>query len=554
MAGMKQFIPAILPVIITCSLLFSSCALPAWEEQIPSQIEGLPSKIEQAAAPWMNQFTLWVEQIPSQVEELPSKIEQAVIPLTGQFTAWFQEFNNQQPVSYIGLVKPELVNQGDTVSFNGHGIDVDGEVVAWIWRSDIDGELSTEPSFESNSLSVGEHFIYFKVQDNEGRWSEETQGLVQVLGPNSDLPSIGDFSVYPSDIRSGDSTTVYWNVAGATDISIEPAIGSVPPNGSRAVILDDTTAFRLTAGNVAGSVTETRVTNVTGGKSSLPQDPVINYFNAGNMVIVEGEISSLSWSVSNAESVTIEPSIGLVPPEGYQEVCPSESLEYTLTAVNKAGIVSKSVLIGVAMTDQFTISNVKSSASIVSGIGKCPSTLNFDFLITASGAGIITYYIESSTGVITPTESLVFEETGIRTISANMIVAAPGEYNETLHIVTPEVITINSRTITVTCEETYNVTDVFCASGPLSGARSCPFTLFYTFGITADGPCIVFYHFIRSDGVELPSCTITFSGAGTRNIDFSWIVDEPGVYWVELVITSPDSMSAVSEVMNLTCE
>jgi hypothetical protein len=272
------------------------------------------------------------------------------------------------------------------------------------------------------------------------------------------------------------------------------------------------------------------------------------------MVIVDGEISSLSWSVSNAESVTIEPSIGLVPPEGYQEVCPPESVEYTLTAVNGAGSVSKSVLLGVAMTDQFTISNIQSSGSIVSGIGKCPSTLSFNFMITASGAGIVTYYIESSLGVITPTESLVFDEAGTRTISANMIVTAPGQYNETLHIITPVCRTINSRTIAVTCEETYHVTDVFCATGPLSGSRSCPFTLFYTFSVTADGPCIVFYHFVRSDGVELPNSTITLSSAGTWNIDFIWTVDEPGVYWVELVITSPDSISAASEVMNLICQ
>jgi hypothetical protein len=554
MADMRRFIHAILIAIITFSLLFSSCVLPAWMEQIPSQIKQLPSQIEQTAVPCINQFTSWLEQVPSQIEQLPPQVEQAVSPLIEQVTAWFGGLNNRQPVSYIGLIKPVMVNQGDTVSFYGHGIDIDGEIVAWVWSSNIDGELSIEPSFESNTLSIGKHIICFKVQDNKGTWSEETQGLVQVLGINSDLPCIGDFSVYPADIRAGDSTTVYWNVAGATDINIEPVIGSVPPTGSRAVILDDTTTFRLTAGNIAGSVSETCNASVTGGKSLLPQSPVINYFNAGDMVIVAGEISSLSWSVSNAESVTIQPSIGLVSPEGYLEVCPSESVEYTLTAVNSAGSVSKSILIGVAMTDQFTIKNIQTSGAIISGAGKCPGTLVFNFMITASGAGIVTYYTESSLGVISPTESLVFSEAGTQTISASMIVTAPGEYNETLRIITPASLTINSRTIAVTCEESYHVTNVFCATGPLSGTHSCPFTLFYTFGIIADGPCIVYYHFVRSDGIELPGNTITFSNAGTRNIDFSWTVDEPGIYWVELVITSPDSMSAVSEAMNLTCK
>ena len=524
------------PVILL--LLFSSCALPPWMEKIPSRIEQLPT---------------WMEQIPSQIEQPVSQIKEFAAPWIEQFTSWLQQFSNHQPVSYIDLIKPQLVNQGDTVSLSGHGIDVDGEIVACIWRSNIDGELSIEPVFENNTLSVGDHIIYFKVQDNKGTWSEETQERVQVLGPNSDLPVISDFSTHPTDIRAGDSTTLYWNVAGATAISIEPVIGNVPPSGSRAVIIDDTTTFKLIASNAAGSISKTCNTNVINGKSTLPQSPVINYFTVGDMVIVAGEISSLSWSVSNAKSVTIEPSIGLVSPEGYLEVCPRESIEYTLTAVNSTGSVTKSVSIGVAMEEQFTVNNIQSSGSIVSERGKCPAILNFSFTITASGAGIVTYYFESSLGVITPTENLEFSKAGSMTINVSMSVSDPGKYFETLHIITPEKIIKKSQSVAVSCAETYSVIDAFCISGPLSGQRSCPSTLSYTFSITTDGPCIVFYHFERSDGAVLPNHTITFADAGTRIIDFIWTVDEPGAYWVDMIITSPNSMSAVSEVMNLTC-
>ena len=119
MANMRRFIHAILIAIITFSLLFSSCVLPAWMEQIPSQMEQIPSQIEQAAVPCINQFTSWLEQVPSQIEQLPPQVEQAVSPLIEQVTAWFGELNNRQPVSYIGLIKPVMVNQGDTVSFYG---------------------------------------------------------------------------------------------------------------------------------------------------------------------------------------------------------------------------------------------------------------------------------------------------------------------------------------------------------------------------------------------------------------------------------------------------
>jgi hypothetical protein len=468
--------------------------------------------------------------------------------------SWIEQINNQKPVSYIGLIKPQLANQGDAISFTGHGIDADGEVVAWIWRSDIDGELSKEPSFKCSILSVGQHIIYFKVQDNSDVWSVETQQTVKILGANSDLPEIGDFSAYPTDVAAGDSTTIYWNVAGATSVNIDPGIGSVSLNGSRTVIPVATTVFKLTASNPAGTVSETCRVNVTGGNTASSLYPVINYFYAADMVILPGDISSISWSVSSATSVTIEPSIGLVAPEGYLEVCPSQSIEYTLTATNDTGSVTKSAAIGVALKKQFMVTQVRSSGSIVSGANKCPSTLDFTFTITANGAGIVTYYIRSSTGVTGPTESLEFREAGTLTINTHLIVSAPGVYWETLNIITPEKRSVDSQPVTGICSKVYGVTDAFCITGPLSGRQLCPFTLFYTFSITANGPCIVTYYIAKSDGTATPYQSITFGEAGSRTVDISWTVYGSGIYWVELVVTSPDKVTAISEAMDLTCE
>jgi hypothetical protein len=474
--------------------------------------------------------------------------------LPSELSSWIGQFNNQKPVSYIDLIKPQLANQGETISFNGHGIDVDGEIVACIWCSSIDGELSVKPSFETRSLSVGEHVIYFTVEDNSGVWSEETQSTVKILGPYADLPEIGDFSAYPTDVLAGDSTTVYWNVANATAVNIEPDIGNVPLTGSRTVMPNTTTVFKLTASNPAGAIHDTCKVNVTGVDTSASQYPVINYFSAADLVIVSGEISSLSWGVSNATAVTIEPDIGLVAPEGYLEVCPAQSIEYTLTATNDVGVVTESVSIGVAMKLQFAITRVQSSGRILTDITRCPSTLEFTFAITANGAGVVTYYLESSTGVKGPTENLEFDEKGTQLINTILIVSAPGTYKETLHVITPEKLTITSQGVTVSCTGYYGVTSAACITGPLSGSRTCPFTLFYTFSITADGPCIVRYYIERSDGSSTAYQTITFSEAGSKLVDMNWTVYEPGIYWVELVVTSPDYVTAISEAMNLTCE
>ena len=80
---------------------------------------------------------------------------------------------NTPPVAYIDSILPAESLAGEVISFDGHGTDTDGTVVAYRWRSSIDGELSSKASFETSGLSEGEHIIYIKVQDNNGAWSEE---------------------------------------------------------------------------------------------------------------------------------------------------------------------------------------------------------------------------------------------------------------------------------------------------------------------------------------------------------------------------------------------
>ena len=83
------------------------------------------------------------------------------------------EDSNVPPRAYIDSISPDDALAGELVSFDGHGTDTDGTVVAYRWRSSIDGELSSKASFETSELSEGEHIIYFKVQDNNDAWSEE---------------------------------------------------------------------------------------------------------------------------------------------------------------------------------------------------------------------------------------------------------------------------------------------------------------------------------------------------------------------------------------------
>ncbi|MEW6196811.1 MAG: hypothetical protein AB1521_16815, partial [Bacteroidota bacterium] len=94
--------------------------------------------------------------------------------------------NNALPTATINSITPDFAVQGTNISFNGNGTDPDGGTIqAYNWRSSIDGQLNTSASFGNSTLSAGYHVIYFKVQDNEGDWSNETADLVTIYPPTS---------------------------------------------------------------------------------------------------------------------------------------------------------------------------------------------------------------------------------------------------------------------------------------------------------------------------------------------------------------------------------
>jgi len=165
--------------------------------------------------------------------------------------------SNQPPTAYIDSISPTEASFGETVAFDGHGTDPDGTVVAYRWRSSIDEALSAKASFESSSLSEGEHDIYLKVQDNNGAWSEEVSSTVTITQEVVALPVIICFDATPGSIVEGESSTLSWDVSGAATASLDQGIGSVALSGTRTVSPGTTTVYTLTATNEAGSTTAT---------------------------------------------------------------------------------------------------------------------------------------------------------------------------------------------------------------------------------------------------------------------------------------------------------
>jgi len=89
-------------------------------------------------------------------------------------------FGSYAPTAQIDQIDPGAIVVGDAISFTGSGIDSDGTITGYSWRSNIDGELGSASSFSTSDLSVGTHTIYFKVQDDNDIWSTEVTQVVYV--------------------------------------------------------------------------------------------------------------------------------------------------------------------------------------------------------------------------------------------------------------------------------------------------------------------------------------------------------------------------------------
>ena len=163
------------------------------------------------------------------------------------------------------------------------------------------------------------------------------QVIVSGASAPSSLPVVNSFIASPASITAGGLATLNWNVANATSVTIEPGLGSFASSGNVIVSPVGTTTYILTATNAAGSTTSSALVTVSGSPAPPVGLPVVSYFTANPPIITAGGSTTLSWSVSNATSVTIDHGVGTVDLAGTTLVSPATSTNYTLAATNASG-------------------------------------------------------------------------------------------------------------------------------------------------------------------------------------------------------------------------
>ena len=159
-------------------------------------------------------------------------------------------------------------------------------------------------------------------------------------------PVTGQLSASQTQTACGQSAELNWKTADAAETSITN-IGEVEASGNRTVAPNQTTAYELVAKGPGGEVTQTATIEVDTQPTATLElsQPDVRYHKIGDKVVEQGS-ATLTWSSSNADTVTIQP-LGNVGTAGTQniEATPgqtsigpiSQDVTYTLSAANACG-------------------------------------------------------------------------------------------------------------------------------------------------------------------------------------------------------------------------
>jgi hypothetical protein len=329
-----------------------------------------------------SQDSIW-DQIKSVWSSLPE-----ILKLIGTILSIAIALKVLFPAAALGISNfnagPEIIEPGGSSALNW-GVSGAENVT-------IEPGIGPVGSNGSLSVSPSETTTYKLTATGKGK-EKVAMCTVTVNEGSQDPLIISSFDASPDSIKPGENAVLNWHVTGVSNVTIEPDIGVAEPTGTLNISPASTTTYKLTASNgdkkdtayCTVAVEENTASsenipaselpsaeesltpqenskaqeNSTSEKNPVSQDnsapqksqasqeslPSISSFNANPDAIAKGESSYLTWSVSVASKVSIEPGIGTVGLTGSQSILPDKTTTYILTATNEFGSVDATKIV-----------------------------------------------------------------------------------------------------------------------------------------------------------------------------------------------------------------
>jgi len=117
--------------------------------------------------------------------------------------------------------------------------------------------------------------------------------------PRGPAARINSFTAEPRTIERGQSATLRWSVANATDISIDQNIGAVQANGSRQVFPSNTATYTLTARGPGGNDTRSVTVEVSAPPPPPPPPPARDTISGSDLLNREAQDAYFDYDKSD---------------------------------------------------------------------------------------------------------------------------------------------------------------------------------------------------------------------------------------------------------------
>jgi len=142
----------------------------------------------------------------------------------------------------------------------------------------------------------------------------------------------------PTEVSAGQTVKIFWATSHASAVDIDNNVGqNLGPAGEKEVTVNQSITYTLTAKGDGGTSTKTLSISV---KAAAARAPTVTSFKASPARIQQGDTTTLTWSTTDAQSVTIDNGVGTNAANGSRPVSPTQSTTYNLTASGPGGTLN----------------------------------------------------------------------------------------------------------------------------------------------------------------------------------------------------------------------
>ncbi len=311
-----------------------------------------------------------------------------------------------------------------------------------------------------------------------------TQTPIQTTPQPNTPPTIVAFTAVPTSINVGGTANLLWTVTGATSVSIDGGVGSVPLAGTISISPAATTTYTLTAANALGTSSNT-ATVVVGYQSTPTTPPPVTYppspppTTAFAVTNVTTSVDLPNYSGPCPKYLTFTAVITSNGPGtatyGWERSDGALGLNKTITfAAAGSQTVSETWQLGESYSGwervhvynpndmvsnqatfnlncSFVVNSINATVTPIT-IGPCPRTVTFSATMSVNGGPVtVVYRWERSDGATGPTQSLYFGASSAQVIGDSWTLGTSYSGWERVHVLSPNDTYSNQASFALTC-------------------------------------------------------------------------------------------------------